>query len=142
MRSIDFIPRIDRVVDKKILVETAPLVLSMIGDGVHTLFIRSVLFSDNLFKNSLLHNEVAKEVCAKRQATLAIRMESVLNEEELRIFKKAKNAKVNTLPKNASLYEYKLASAFEAITGYLYMLGSTERLAEIYDAIYDDKVTE
>ena len=81
-------------------------------------------------------------MCASRPAELATRMESILNEEELCIFKKAKNAKVNTLPKNASLYEYKLASAFEAITGYLYLLGSTDRLAEIYDAIYEDTVTE
>lgn len=142
MRSIDFLPRVDSIVDKKTLSNTAPLVLSMIGDGVHTLFVRAMLVKDSLFKNSLLHNKVSKEVCASRQAELATRMESILSEEELCIFKKAKNAKVNTLPKNASLYEYKLASAFEAITGYLYLLGSTDRLAEIYDAIYENTVTE
>ena len=138
MNCNKYLPHNENPIPLKELHETAPLVLSMIGDGVHTLFIRAMLFESNLYKNSILHKEVSMQVCANKQAELADKIEPLLTEEEMRIYKKAKNAKVNTVPKNSTLITYKKATAFEAITGYLYLASQTDRLAELYDVIYND----
>ena len=63
-----------------------------------------------------------------------------LTAEERKIFNKAKNAKINTVPKHATFYQYQLATAFEAVTGYLYLSAQNERLCELYEIAYGDMV--
>ena len=121
------------------LKDAAPLALSMIGDAVHTLIVRNKIFAEHPFKNNEIHPLAAKQVCAKNKALLARRIEPFLNESESFIYRKGKNAKVNSVPKNAELAEYKLATGFEALIGYLFLLGNYERIDELFELI---KTTE
>ena len=61
----------------------------------------------------------------------------LLSEEELEMFRRGRNAKSHSKAKNASLAEYKKATGFEAMIGYLYLSGRTDRLEEIVDAIME-----
>lgn len=117
------------------LKSVAPLTLGMIGDAVHTLYARTKYFSEYPYKNNELHNVTAKEVCAKNQAIMAKKAVPFLTESELFIFKKGKNAKVNSVPKNAELIEYKLATGFETLLGYLYLAGNFDRIEELFKLI-------
>lgn len=117
------------------------LSLSFVGDAVHTVKVRTKYFSPT-HKNNELHVLSSADCCAPRQAEAAKKMETLLNEEELFIFKKGKNAPVHSVPKNASLYEYKLATAFEAVIGYLYLLGQEDRMNELVDKSYEKEGSE
>lgn len=119
-----------------------PLTLSFVGDGVHTLFVRAAVMERNPYKNNVLHELASSYVCASAQAEDAKKLFPLLNEAERFIFNKAKNAKINTVPKHAGIYRYQLATAFEAVTGYLYLSGQNDRLAELYETIYADKFSE
>ena len=122
------------------LCDAGPLALSFVGDGVHTLFVRTLEFPQETYKNGRLHALASKEVCAERQAELAKKMEPFLTEKERYIFKKAKSAKVHTAPAHATLYQYNLATAFEAVIGYLYLGGKNERLAELLEKVYSEDI--
>ena len=66
---------------------------------------------------------------------------SILTEDEIAIFKRARNNQMNTMAKNASVADYKKASGFEAVIGYLYLLGKNERLEELFEFIEkNDKI--
>lgn len=106
------------------------LSLAFIGDGVHTLFVRENAFVPTN-RNNELHTASSHFCCAKAQAETAKRIEPLLSEEERFIYKKGKNATVGSLPKNADLMTYKLATGFEALIGYLYLSGKEERLTEL-----------
>ena len=60
-------------------------------------------------------------------------MEEELDEEEMYIFKRGRNAKSATVPKNANVRDYRMATGFEALVGYLYLIGDKKRLEVIFD---------
>ena len=124
------------------LKSVAPLTLGMVGDAVHTLYARTKFFYEYPYKNNELHAMTSKEVCAKSQALMAKKVVPFLTESELFIFKKGKNAKVNSVPKNAELIEYKLATGFETLLGYLYLLGEYDRIEVLFRLINEDKDSE
>ena len=64
-------------------------------------------------------------------------IETMLNEEELTIYKRGRNAKSATVPKNADVTEYRRATGFEALVGYLYLSGRNDRLTEIMETAYN-----
>ncbi len=78
-----------------------------------------------------LGDTVIKYVKAKAQATIIHELEPELTEEELRIYKRGRNQKSNTSPKNADIIDYKNATGFEALIGYLYLDKNYERLEYI-----------
>lgn len=129
-------------IDASELKNANPLTLSFVGDGVHTLFIRAALLKKSPFRNDVMHELTSSFVCATAQAEDAKAMLPLLTDEERQIFNKAKNGKINTVPKHATIYQYQLATAFEAVTGFLYLTGKAERLAELYGIIYKDKLSE
>ena len=131
-----FLPLSQVQYTKQQLKDTQILVLSFVGDAVHTLYVRTKLVQQNPYDNNELHKLTSKEICAENQAKFVSIIEPMLDEDELFILKKGKNAKVNTVPKHAKLYDYKLATAFEALVGYLYLLGNNERLNQIFEIIY------
>lgn len=121
----------------------SPLTLAIIGDAVYELFIRTKLIEN---KNELAHNVHKKAigfVCAKGQAISMERLMGVLSEKEMSVFKRGRNAKSPTVPKNADVGEYRCATGFEALMGYLHLAGETERLNELmniaYEAVCDSK---
>ena len=110
----------------------SPLALAFLGDAIHTKFVREyVLKNTENKKISNYHNEAKKFCNAKWQKEILEKLLIVLNEDEKEIVRKARNAKAKHKAKNFDEEEYKKATAFEALVGYLYLTNQTERLNEI-----------
>lgn len=109
----------------------SPLTWAYIGDSVYELYIRMKLVNTTKMKPHKLHIEVIKYVKAKAQANLLQIIQDKLNEKELEIVKRGRNAENHHLPKNATVQEYMYSTGFEALIGYLYLTKQDERLKEI-----------
>ena len=107
------------------------LVFAFVGDAVHTLFVRTYLASNSTAKAGKLHTLSNGFVKASSQAKILDNLEEFLTEDELQICKTARNVKNKTVAKNADLEDYKKATSFEALIGYLYLTNQTSRMNEI-----------
>lgn len=113
-------------IDKAKLI--SPLTLAFVGDSVYSLIVRSTLTLSGDFKSGELTKASNSTVCAKAQSKLAREILPLLTEDELAVFKRARNAKIHNYPTHATQSEYREASGFEALIGYLYLTGNTERI--------------
>lgn len=117
------------------------IALAFIGDAVWELYIRDKIF-DKISKQrpDQMHKAAVKFVKATTQCETIKKLieQEFLSEEELALVKRARNHKVATKAKNASITEYKWATAFEALLGYLYLSKQEERLNEIMEASYHE----
>lgn len=116
-----------------------PLVLAYIGDTVFDLYVRTSLVSGTTLTAHGLHVAAARKVCAAAQAKAFHRIESMLTEEELTVFKRGRNAHMGTVPKNASIADYRAATGIEAVVGWLYLSRRDERLNELMTAMLSAK---
>jgi len=111
-----------------------PLQLALIGDGVFEVFIRSYILTKNTaLSANKIHIKAIGYVKAKSQSDIMHEIEDSLNEEEEAIYKRGRNAKSPTVPKNADVRDYRMATGFEALIGYLYLIGHKERLEFIFN---------
>lgn len=108
-----------------------PLVLAYMGDAIYDLYIRTYLI--NRFDVSVhrLHVMATRFVKARAQYLTIQRIIVQLSEDEFIIFKRGRNAKSGTVPKNADVIEYRYATGFESLLGYLYLCGKDSRLTII-----------
>lgn len=114
----------------------SPLALAYLGDAVYDLFIREkVLLAGNRPVTDL-HKTTVAFVNAAAQASAAHFIDGILNAEEKDVLKWGRNAKGHAAPKNAAVADYRLASGFEALIGYLYLNGRNDRLREILEESY------
>lgn len=109
----------------------SPLALAYVGDAVYDLVIRTVVTEQANRPANDLHHITVKYVNAGAQAEIVTALMDRLTEEELDIYRRGKNAKPHTMAKNASLAEYRRATGFEAVLGYLYLTDRTGRLLEL-----------
>ena len=109
-----------------------PLQLALVGDGVYEVFIRNYILSSNSELSAhKMHKEAIGYVKAKSQSLAMHKLEDELTEEELYIFKRGRNTKSATVPKNADVRDYRMATGFESLVGYIYLIGNKERLSYI-----------
>ena len=109
-----------------------PLQLALVGDGVYEVFIRNYILSSNSELSAhKMHKEAIAYVKAKSQSLAMHKLEDELTEEELYIFKRGRNTKSATVPKNADVRDYRMATGFESLIGYIYLIGNKERLSYI-----------
>lgn len=134
----NYVPSFEEKIDKKDLTQLNPLVLSFVGDSVQTLYVRTKLGLNLLQKTGALHLLTSKEINAVSQSEAMKRIMDILTEEETAIFKRARNAKSPNTAKNASPVDYHIASGFEAVLGYLYLLQRSDRIAELIEIAYGD----
>lgn len=111
--------------------EYSPLTLAFIGDSIYELFIRTMIAGSKNTSPGKLHKEAVNYVKAEAQAKAAKAISTVLTEEEKDILKRGRNTKSATVPKNASVLDYRLATGFEALLGYLFLKGDEKRMTEI-----------
>ena len=105
------------------------LQLALIGDGVFEVFIRNYILTQNTaLSANKIHVKAIGYVKAKSQAYIMHEIEQLLDEEEEAVYKRGRNAKSPTVPKNAEIRDYRMATAFEALVGYLYLIGDKNRL--------------
>lgn len=122
---------VDKFFEFKNINEYSPLVLAYIGDAVYELYIRSMLISDHNTQVNKLHKEATNYVKAKAQSELLEKIYDRLSEEEITIFKRGRNAHSYTSAKNADIVDYRRATGFEALIGYLYISGNKDRIFEL-----------
>ncbi len=111
--------------------QMSPLVLAFVGDSVHTLWVRQILITTSTMRPNALHKQVSDMVKASAQAEQMQAMLGELTEDEMDIYHRGRNAKVHTIAKNASVADYKQATAFECLVGYLYLTGQNQRLEQL-----------
>ncbi len=116
------------VMDKNKATNLSAVTLAFVGDAVYSLFVRERLTFTSDFKTGVLSNLAIKEVRATAQAEFVKKIEHLFTEEELSVYKRAKNAKKHTRSKSASIADYDMSTGFEAVLGYLYLTGNTKRL--------------
>ena len=119
-----------------------PLALAYLGDGVFEVYVREYLIVEkNITKPDLLQKEAIQFVSAKAQAEFM--KEAIcnqwVNDEEIRIYKRGRNAKNTRTMKNTSVIVHNQSSGFEALIGHLYLLQNDERIAEIFE-LYNEFV--
>lgn len=117
----------------------SPLVLAYIGDCVYELYVRTRVIEEHpSMPAHKLHLETVKYVKAHAQSNSIHSMTELLNEEEAAVFRRGRNAKSYTQAKNASTVDYRHATGFEALIGYLYISGRNDRAEELMKAAYEN----
>lgn len=106
----------------------SPLTLAYVGDAVYELVIRSLLAGKGNAQVNRLHKRASGLVNAGAQAESFERIREELTEEELHVFRRGRNANSATMAKHATMTDYRKATGFEALMGYLYLTGQTQRL--------------
>ena len=117
--------------------QLSPLNLAFIGDCVYEMVIRETLIAEANRPVNDLHKESVKYVSAKAQTEAYEKIKDSLNDEETAVFKRGRNAKVGHNPKSATHGEYHTATGVEALFGYLYLNGETNRIKELFKIILD-----
>lgn len=109
------------------------LALAYMGDAVYEQAVREHLLRSGRVKPQVLHKEATRFVSANAQARIILTMrdQHLLTEEELAIMRRGRNAKSGSVPKNTDVTTYNYSSAFEAVIGYVYLLGRQDRLTEL-----------
>lgn len=110
----------------------SPLGLAYIGDAVYEMFVRLTVLTDGNAPVNRLHKKARDLVNAKAQAQMYFRIAGELTEEEAAVFRRGRNAKSFTTPKNADLMDYRHATGLEALFGFLYLKGQKERAINLF----------
>ena len=106
----------------------SPLTLAYIGDAIYDLIIRSVVVERGNRAANDLHKRTTRYVKAEAQAKMIMALTEELTEEEEAVYKRGRNAKSYTSAKNATIGDYRKATGFEALMGFLYLTEQTERM--------------
>ncbi|MDR3562996.1 MAG: ribonuclease III domain-containing protein [Negativicutes bacterium] len=125
------LPRFDEIPAQRL----HPLVLAYIGDAYFNLFVRTKLLNYEQGKVRVLHNHGARIVSATLQALALKQMEQDLSEAELDIVRRGRNAK-SSVPKSASVGDYRYSTGFEALLGYLYLSKEETRLVALAEQAF------
>lgn len=115
--------------------ELSTLALAHIGDAVYELMMRTALCEAGLTAATDLHRETVRRVNAPAQAKAAEKLLPALTEAERAVYKRGRNAKVNSVPQHADVSEYHAATGLEALFGWLYLQGRTQRLRELFHVL-------
>ncbi|MCD8090718.1 MAG: ribonuclease III [Clostridiales bacterium] len=112
--------------------EFSSLALAYMGDCVFEIYARSLVLSSGNRSVDKINAEVRGLVNAHSQSEMYYRLEDVLTEEEYRVMKRGRNANSHTMAKNQSAADYRRATGVEALFGWLYLKGETDRLTELF----------
>ncbi len=107
------------------------LSLAYVGDAVHSLFVREKLAKETDLLSGDLHKLASQIVNAHSQAVLAEKVLPLLTEEEKNVYLRGRNGNAHHKAKNQSGADYRKASGFEAVLGYLYLIGEQERIKQL-----------
>ena len=106
----------------------SPIVLAFVGDAVYSLYVREKLAFNTDFKSGILNVKASEIVRASAQAKFIDAIYPLLTEEEADVYRRARNTKKGTRAKSSTVAEYNKSTGFEALVGYLYITGQTDRL--------------
>lgn len=111
--------------------------LAFIGDAIYSLLVREHFIRLGFHKPNILQQKSIQFVSAKAQAEILRKLiaENELDEMELEIIHRGRNAKSDSVAKNADIIDYRMATGLEALFGYLYLYHHNERINELFDKI-------
>ena len=115
----------------------SPAQLAYAGDAVYELLVRSLILNSHDISVNKMHKLAVKFVKAESQAYIISKLTDVLTEEEKKIVKRGRNAKVTSSPKNVDFMDYRYATGFEALLGYLFLNKYIDRLMDIFSKIVE-----
>lgn len=122
---------IDITIEKQKAKNLSAVALAFVGDAVYSLYVREYLVTSCDYKTEMLHKMACDFVKAKSQSQAMEKIIELFDEEEKDIYMRARNTKLRHFAKGASIMEYRRATGFEAVIGYLHLTGNKERLKEI-----------
>ena len=111
--------------------------LAHIGDCVYELLARSYIVAHGGVTNQRMHDLTVALVCAASQARAMETLLPLLTEEELAVYRRGRNARVNSMPKNAEPGDYHAATGLECLFGWLYLGAKHERINELFAAVLE-----
>ena len=120
----------------------SPLTLAYIGDAAYELVIRSLVVEQGNAPVNKLHKRSSHLVKAQTQAEAAVKLLDVFTEEELAVYKRGRNARSHTMAKNAEMIDYRMATGFEAVMGYLHLKQDYERMVTLIHLGIGDQLGE
>ncbi|MEY8381875.1 ribonuclease III domain-containing protein [Christensenellaceae bacterium 44-20] len=116
-----------------------PIVLAYLGDTVYDLYVRTALVKRFGLHVNELNAKAAGIVNARAQAQASERLAGLFTQQEAEIFKRGRNAKVGSVPKNMEVADYHKATGLEALMGYLFLTGQHERLEQLMGAVLEQE---
>ena len=111
--------------------------LAHIGDCVYELLVRSWIVAHGGVTNQGIHAATMDFVCASAQARASEALLPLLTQEESDVFRRGRNSRVNSMPKNAAPGDYHAATGLECLFGWLYLRGEHARINELFEAILE-----
>lgn len=111
--------------------EYSPLALAYIGDSIYDLIIKSLVLNEGNKQVQKMHKETSTYVQASAQSLMMRKIQEHLTEEEHAIYKRGRNAKSVSPAKNQSITDYRRATGFEALMGYLYLKKEWKRMIDL-----------
>ncbi len=127
----EFFETLENINDEKEAHLRNVLVLAFVGDGLWTAYIRTHLAKNSLENSGKLNKTANLYVKAESQAVIYDALANELKEAELDVGRRARNAKLHHTAKNASIEDYRTATSFESVLGYVFMSGDLDRLEEL-----------
>lgn len=128
-----------KILTEKEARELNPLTLAFVGDAVQSLYVRNYLAVSVNAKAKELHKLASDTVNAKEQSRLAEKLFDIFTEEEKSVFLRGRNVKAHHKAKNQTGADYRKATGLEAVFGYLYLTGNTERLLKLLGEENEDR---
>ena len=129
-KSVEYLKQLFDLQEVKVK-QYSPLTLAYIGDAAYELVVRTVLVSRANTQVNKLHHAASNLVKAETQSRMIDVLEPHFTPEEEHIYKRGRNAKSYTSAKNASITDYRRATGFEAVMGYLYLKGEFTRMLDL-----------
>ena len=117
------------------LLSLSSLGLAHLGDSVFEVMVRAWLILHGRAKAKDLHRATVRYVAAPAQAAAVERLLPLLTQEEADVYRRGRNTAPHSVPRAASRGEYQAATGLEALFGWLYLQGRTERLNELFEVI-------
>lgn len=111
------------------------LTLAFFGDSVYEVLVRERIVKGGTLPVNTLHKKAVEKVNAGFQSKAFEAIEPLLSEDELEIFKRGRNATGNNVPRSSNSKDYRRATGFEALFGYLYLIGENDRIAELFEVV-------
>ena len=124
--------------DRDTLLAQSSLALAHLGDSVFELMVRSWLCTRGPTNVKKLHKATVGYVAAPAQAAMAQKILPLLTQEEADVFRRGRNTAPHSVPRAASREEYQTATALEALFGWLYLQGKTQRLNELFAIMMEE----
>lgn len=136
METGNIFREVNKDLNEEDILMLSPLQFAYIGDAVYELLVRTYLLHKDIPVNRL-HKMTTKYVKAKAQANIINSIQDILLEREIIMVKRGRNTKSHSSPKNVDMIDYKYATGFETLIGYLYLKKQYDRIETIFASIIE-----